>query len=62
MMKTNKTGTKYAASSKDSKHLVNQGEVFRHLKMQDGTIRGARIQVTSVRKSLMSVADMNDAG
>ena len=30
--------------------------------MSDGSRRGARMQVTDVRKPLMSVADMNDAG
>ena len=60
--KTEKTGTKDALASKDSKHLVNQGERFLHLKMQDGTVLGARMQVTNVWKPLMSVADMNDAG
>ena len=29
--------------------------------MEDGVIRGTRMQVTNMRKSLMSVADMNDA-
>ena len=36
--------------------------MFLQLKMQDGTTRGARMQVTNVRKPLMSAADMNDAG
>ena len=52
----------YATASKDSKHLVNQGERFHHLNMQDGTLRGARVQVTKVRQPLMTVAGMNDAG
>ena len=48
--KMERTGTK----QKDSKHLVNHGERIFQLKMEDGIIRGARMQVTSV-------TDMNDA-
>ena len=59
---TDKTGTKYATAGKASAHLVNEGERVILLKMGDGSQRGARMQVTNVRKPLVSVADMIDAG
>ena len=59
---TEKTGLKYATAGKGSKYLVNEGERKLQLKMPDGSLRGARMQVTDVRKPLMSVADMVDAG
>ena len=52
---------KTVCDCENSEHLVNQGERFLHMRLQDGTIRGARMQVTHVRKLLTSVADMNDA-
>ena len=60
--RTEKTGLKYATAGKGSKHLVNEGERKIQLLMPDGSVRGARMQVTDVRKPLMSVADMVDAG
>ena len=60
--RTDKTGVKYATAGKGSQHLINEGERVLHLKMGDGSRRGAKMQVTNVRKPLMSVADMNDAG
>ena len=59
---TNKSGVKYATAGKDNKHLTNEGERTMMLMMGDGSARGAKMQVTDVRKPLMSVADMNDAG
>ena len=56
---TERTGTKYATAGKDSKPPV---ERILHLQVEDGIIRGARVKVTNVRKPLISVADMNDAG
>ena len=59
---TERTGTKYATAGKANKPLVNQVERILHLQVEDGIIRGARVKVTNVRKPLISVADMNDAG
>ena len=60
--KTENMGTKYATAGKDSKHLVNQQERMLLLRMEHDITRGGRIQVTSVRKPLTSVADMHDVG
>ena len=53
---------KYCRSARHKKWTLRcvscrEGERILHLTMQDGTNRGARMQVTNVRKSLMSVAD-----
>ena len=61
-VRTDKTGMKYATAGKGSAHLVNEGERVVLLKMGDGSQRGARMQITNVRKPLVSVADMIDAG
>ena len=56
------TGTQYATAGNNESHLVNEGERSLVLKMGDGSLRGTKMQVTGVRKPLMSVADMVDAG
>ena len=60
--KTKATGTKYATAGKDSKYIVNEGERTMVMKTADGSRRGAKVQIAAVRKPLMSVADMVDAG
>ena len=52
----------YATAGANESHLVNEGERTLVLKMHDETLRGTKMQVTGVRKPLMSVADMMDAG
>ena len=62
LQKTQKTGTKYATAGAGAAAVVNEGERTLIMKTHDGTRRGAKVQVANVRKPLMSVADMVDAG
>ena len=41
---------------------MNEGERQLNLQTADGKVRGAKVQVADVRKPLMSVAEMVDAG
>ena len=61
-VQTEQSGMHYATAGANEDFLVNEGERTLVLKMPDGTRRGTRMQVAGVRKPLMSVADMVDAG
>ena len=51
----------YSAAGSASKPIVNEGE--RRIKLEvDGEAFGARVQVAAVRKPLLAVSEMNDAG
>ena len=61
LKKTAQTGTQYASAGRGAKHIENLGE--RQLCFTaGGKLRGARVQIADVRKPLMSVAEMVDAG
>ena len=52
----------YCSAGKGAKHIVNEGDRQLHLETAGGRVRGAKVQVADVRKPLMSVAEMVDAG
>ena len=54
-------GISYASAASGDGRILNEGERTVQLDVC-GSKRGARMQVARVRKPLLSVAEMNDAG
>lgn len=59
--KESKAKVVYSGAGSTSEPIVNEGE--RRIRLEvDGDVRGARVQVAAVRKPLLSVSEMCDAG
>ena len=54
-------GVSYSSAASGTSRILNEGERIVQLNVC-GSKRGARMQVARVRKPLLSVAEMNDAG
>ena len=60
--KTAKTGERYAPAGKNTKAIVNEGERLLKVVLPDSEERALRTQVGDVRKPLVAVSEMSDAG